>query len=120
MYPLKNKIIIQKRKYQVLFTENMQKSSHFKKPEAKNMCYATHLVSICTMVAFCYPGMQYSTADTCWNAARLFHEKTATLKASAVSAQEMLAVRTLVGHLGEITKLLSSAQLKTKPTPHQV
>jgi hypothetical protein len=41
---------------------------------------------------------------------------TATLKASAVSAQEMLAVGTLVGHLGERTKLLS-AQQKTKANP---
>jgi hypothetical protein len=46
--------------------------------------------------------------------------KTATLKASAVSAQEMLAVGTLVGHLGERTKLLSSAQQKIKPILHPV
>jgi hypothetical protein len=45
-----------------LIYEKYAKNSHFSEPEAKNLCYATHLFSICTMVAFCYPGMLYRTA----------------------------------------------------------
>ncbi len=61
--------------------------------------------------------VQHSVQMTRVGMPRDYSMKTATLKASAVSAQEMLAVRTLVGHLGESNKvIISTSENKANPT----
>ncbi len=78
MSPLKYKIIIQKRKYQVLFTKNMPKIHISANPKQK-ICATRHIFFQYvqwsrSVIQACCTGQR--TADTCWNAARLFHENT--------------------------------------------